>query len=538
MHKIVQKFLILLIPILGMGHLSCQGLSPGTTVVGTTTISALDIDASAATLSAIAEGQTTLTVTADLVTGYPSGTSQEDLSIIVMLDGKYQASFDQADFAAATQSVLSVVVEQAQASANLFSFTFPVAAGQKVLLLVSVGPSAKTSILRATLTAKQVSAFLPAASLELTDAEWLAAEAGLLMLQSHNLSAAELAYCGAVQSGSVNSTLAFGCFLTKLLLLPENSATTQLLADINYPAFDTERDVLDGIFASHPTGGFDRFVYQDYATLPLASEVATLNQGNALANLLNRLRSHSTTVLAALDKVKSELGDVAQLESLLMIALADTHFSFAIPKNLFFLNLDIVISYNDARLFTAAIKATYAAFNVTGAYDPGVNLEHILSADGTDIDYQIFVSDLNGAGETINEVTTDTTAFLAARDLSLIGDSKTHFIDALRFWKVGMQALIDGENSGFFDASFDSFDRQIAVDLANELLQSASSSGFVGLSSVGAASVKLNLLEFFNDPPDASDVTDADPFVYNTETGRVELVEAYFQSLLQNVAQF
>lgn len=196
----------------------------------------------------------------------------------------------------------------------------------------------------------------------------------------------------------------------------------------------------------------------------------------------------------------------------------------------------------------AMVKFTIVGLNIFEAYDYGVDLDKVLSstyAYGADFDVKVLVADLNGAGETVNGITVDNTAFLKARDLSLITNSKTRFDDGIAYAIAGLLGL-KTDASDLLDESFEMEKEEYVADTLTLFREFETSSAAAGMVEITSGGVNLDLYTFFNSPPSAASVTSSDPFVYtdygttdSTGSGiKLELVESYFRDLLDGIAEF
>lgn len=513
-------------------------ISPGTTVVGTTTVSAFTVDENGMSLTRLSGGQATLTVTSDVISAYPTGSTQDDLTIRVLLDGQAIASFDQNDFEETSASLLSrAIFRSAFAETTLFTLAITGTEGQVVTLVLSLGATTQPQILQATLSSSESPSFAQVESATPTTAESQAIAAGTAAFENVDLATAESEFCELITAGSINSKVAFGCFLSKLLLLPENSASVQLLADFEEDPFDVEVDLLANVvqFVDH---GIDSFAYTDYTSLPLYSEIAAFSGVNDFPSFVDHLDNTSTTLLELLDDTYDQFDSVAELEALILITLADTDFSYTIPEELFYAHGDVLVTYNDLRLMAASVHAGAASLMMTQAYEPGIDLDDSYDGGSFLFRTEVLVHDLNGTGETVGSITVDSTPFLTARDLSVIPAAKTRYYDALSYKRIGLQAILDGDPTDMFEDSIDSFSLTDAVTYAEDLIESMESEGMVALTSFGAPQIEIDLYTFFANPPSAADVTGSDPFVFNSANQHMEVVESYFEELLQDVANF
>ncbi len=404
-----------------------------------------------------------------------------------------------------------------------------------------------------------------------SDIALLASDDSLLgrqALADHDLGSAVSDYCVPVDDGSTSSTLAFGCFLSKLISLPETTDAQTLLAAVGESPINVGTLILDGVFggtgyvdSAHPApSGFDEFQYSDYPALPLhnifdfhsVSPVPGEGQ-DWMADIINRLITSGTTIEELKSEVVALRDDFEYMESMLDTVMADSSFSYSIPKELFSTETDLVVSPNDIYLFMGTIKMTIVGLNIIEAYTPGVNFEQIHALDdgeGNSFDYDILLADLNGTGETIHGTTVDTVPFVVLDDALLITSSKDRADDGLFDLYQGLSVLARGEMSDLLTPSLEDVtldDLGEVRDLAGQLWSSLQfdlsdpiqAISFISLTIVSNHSsdhVGVNLANFFANPPDPAAVTSSDPFVYEDE--QVKPVEIYFRDLLRNIVTF
>lgn len=545
--KFLRRFLLFFV--FSVFFAQCSG--QGTTIAGNpdgsgdTATADFDVTTSGILYSAVSSGQITVTSSLDAVT-FPTGYSSADLVVTILVNGSLQETLSSDDFSSSSAELninLSKGLSVTSTTSNLFSATVSSASGNQVLALFSIGSSEPPVILSGEVGSSAVNPSKVTASAS-SDTDLSALSTGLSALETGDVSSAEAAYCDAFEGGSGNSQVAFGCYLSQLLNLPETSEFATLLTSFGESSVDVETLILEGIFKSPISDtGFDDFSYTEYSSLPLNGIFASssLSKTGMLASLIKRLKDSSTSESALRGELQNLVQHFEMMESLLTIVLSDASFTFTIPSELFYTDADMVASYNDAMLFMAKTKLVIVGLNISAAYKTGLNPNKVLKSSGTEFDNQILTADLNGTGETIGSVTVDSVAFLTMEDESLITGSRARCEDGLDYLVEGLTNLKNGESSALFDQSFDRFSMSIPQDVAKDLQRSIASSGMLTLSVVGDHSghtLKLDLDAFFDNPPSASDVTSSDPFVYNSTDDKIEIVEAYFSELLQDVAEY
>lgn len=363
---------------------------------------------------------------------------------------------------------------------------------------------------------------------------------GLSALESIQPSDAEGTYCDAYDGGSANSQIAFGCFLSKLVLLPETSEATSILDSLNEDAIDVEDDILTGVLEDLADSGhysWGHFEYADYSQLPLSdilSETGSFSE--RMAMIANRLIDTGTTVSEFRDQIFDLVTHFEDMEPMLETVLADTDFSYTIPAELFSSDEDVEITHNTARFFMAGVKGSIVTLNIFAAYDYGVTLEDVV--DGSDsFDLEILVEDLNGSGSKVGSVTVDTTKFLTLEDASLIQDQRERFIESVEYLRDGFEELLATEDDVEFDDDYFGVENyEDMITFLEEVKESAEKAGMVELTS--NPDVSLDLYAFFKNPPSAEDVTSADPFIYNEDDDKIEGVETFFAKMFEDVVSY
>lgn len=506
----------------------------GTTIVGNPTTTGFDVDESKVTYSGVSGTSMTVTATSDAVT-FPTGTSSSDLIVSILVNGALATTLTNSDFNSSTLQSLSTVQPSHQTS-NLFSTSVTASSGSVITTIFSIGATSSNVVLSGTSSANATNPSKASSTTSTTDSTTIST--GTTAFSNQNLSSAESTFCNAYLGGSTNSQVAFGCFLAKYIRLLETTDATTILTSLQEPSIDVQTLILDGIFQNPvDQGGPDQFVYTDYASLPLNTIFrSALNKNNKIGSLLQRLVNSSTTASQLQTELEALVDDFEFLEGTLSVVLSDANFSFTIPAETFYTNNDLLASFNDARLLMANVKASIVALNFQAAYDLGVDLD-LFVMSGT-IDHEVLVEDLNGSGATVNTVTVDNTPFLTLTSASKITNNKTRFEESMDYLQQAMSSLAGGASSDLFDDSLNRANLSNIEDLASDLLTSSQSSGFVSISLITKRSVRINMNQFFSNPPSASNVTGSDPFVYNMDSGLVNPVESYFDSFLNNIAIF
>lgn len=367
--------------------------------------------------------------------------------------------------------------------------------------------------------------------------------AGLTALTSRDLVAAKNAYCNELPDSPANSQLAFGCFWSKLMLLPTTSEAGALLNTFGEPVFNPSVNYYgtDGIFTRIDDVFADSyhpliFNYGDF-NLPFANYAPLA--GNRWYQLMIDAVSHGVSSEEFLIMLADLKPHFSELEALLAIVLSDPAFSFSLPKELFNVAADVPVTLNDAKLFQAGVAASIAALTIIDAYDYGVDITKVVQAGAVNED--ILLEDLNGTGATVGSVTVDTVAFLTLADAAKVASAKARLLTAVDLTKTALEKLNSGATSAFFSPIFDDPDLS-SIELPPAIttlgqIRTSLTSGSVALTEYGT-SLNLDLRAFFNTPPSATTtpVSAGDPFVM--EPAGIRAVENYFREFLSGVATF
>lgn len=357
---------------------------------------------------------------------------------------------------------------------------------------------------------------------------------GTEALVARDLAAAVAAYCDVFDADTTDSEAAFGCFLSSFLALPETSDGAAVLTAFGIESLDVAEDVLESVVEAELIAGtnWSHFAYTEHPTLPLSSLIADGgNLGEIFARVVNLLVESGTTHDDFQTLLANLTDDFEYMDSALDAVVDDTGFTFAIPAELFGSDADITVSHNDAQLLNGSTKLTVVSLNTVQAYDLGVEPERVLNADGTDFDYENLVSDLNGT------FSGDTAAFLTLEDETLITGSQTLCEDALDLLEAGLTALDDGTETTEFVTTAD-VDYADALDVVGDLNNSLENNTLTLISVITSHTVAINLNHFFTNPPSSTDVTNTDPFVYDSGNDRIEIVESFFEDFLDDTASY
>lgn len=369
-------------------------------------------------------------------------------------------------------------------------------------------------------------------------------EEGLAHLRSRNVPSAESSFCNGLTANPDNPQLAFGCFWSRLMLLPERDESAALLTAFDESPFDLETQLLGemGLFANLDRlriGEGNHFPYFNYLSFDLpfsnfVSGISGLSSEEKIARLLDLVISNGLTVEDLHARLDALIPYFIEFQSMLGVVLSDTDFTFSLPGELYYQGEDLEVIYNDVVMMLAGIQASWVALDWSGAYDYGISIEDIVQ--GGTIDQEILVSDLNGTGETINGVAVDDTMFLTLVDGSRIAQTRDRFLASLLLQKAAFQALHRGEPSDIFTAAVDEFDLSSYIAFLDDAIRSMD--GMIDPSSSLLSGLRINLGHFFTDPPDAAmlDIGSGDPFVL--EDGQATPVEEYFRDLLEGVVEF
>src|SRR5690606_19643030 len=98
-------------------------------------------------------------------------------------------------------------------------------------------------------------------------------------------------------------------------------------------------------------------------------------------------------------------------------------------------------------LFMGTIQSSIVAAEFINAYDVGIDMGDVLRAG--DIDQEVLVGDLNGAGGMVDGRAIDTVSFLTLRDGDLITDNRSRFRSALQRIRSGLAQINGGIESRF-----------------------------------------------------------------------------------------
>lgn len=372
---------------------------------------------------------------------------------------------------------------------------------------------------------------------------------GLTAFEERDIETAESEFCGELLDEPLSSNLAFGCFWAKMLLMPESSESSALLAAFDEDPFDLDAMLLgeDGFFNNISTlrsGRFPLFNFSEF-NFPFSNFFAmdpTAGVAETVEDLLQIAINNSVSAIDLQQRLEDLIADFIELEEILAVVIDDSSFSFTLPAELFRLAEDLNVTYNDARFFMSSVKGSIASLNLAIAYDIGVDIADVVQRG--DIDQEILVADLNGTGETVKGVTVDTTAFLTLNDASIITDAKSRAVSSLIHLRTALQTIDAGETSDFFTPIINGGDLtdtiQFFAELSTSLDEGMTLVPLYWLEPNAEGEVpqlNMNLKRFFESPPDAAevDIEAGDPFVY--ENNRATPVGNYFSTFLDGLVE-
>jgi hypothetical protein len=362
---------------------------------------------------------------------------------------------------------------------------------------------------------------------------------GASALGERDFSVAVSAYCDAYDGGDTDSSVAFGCYLAKALSLPETSDFAAVLDDFGEEHVDVANDILgdivDGFTGDDASSA--NFNYLNYESLPFHSFLTGDGAlGEKFARFAVALNATGTTAAALQSDIDALYDDFEEFEELLEVVLADADFVFEIPAGLFGTETNLTVDSDQVHLHMGIVQATLVSLDIFAAYDFGVTAADVVNGDDSDFDYEVLTADLNGTGETINGVTVDTTPFLTLTDSARITGASERAGNAIQHFIDGLAAIDEGETAEFVWGAAEHITAGDAGQSLSDLLTSLNDNVAVELGELRGRTISVNLHEFFANPPSAANVDAADPFVF--EDGVIQIVESYFQDLLDGIAEF
>jgi hypothetical protein len=202
------------------------------------------------------------------------------------------------------------------------------------------------------------------------------------------------------------------------------------------------------------------------------------------------------------------------------LVTSNANASFEIPRELFAGVHDMHVSHSDMLMMLGSLSLVKAGLRLMDSWNCDVTLSGLFDQDGHFIgDKQVLVDELNEC--------------FALSQNNHLADARNDFSEGLSYLKEGLDEVLAGSSSGMI--VFNQDDQQLLAEsktmVASALSAMGGSTAISGLTPI----VNVNLENLFNGSVDGS-MIQSDPFVL--QGGNIELVEAYFSQLMQNVCSY
>ncbi|MBI2081987.1 MAG: hypothetical protein HYT76_00310 [Deltaproteobacteria bacterium] len=337
-------------------------------------------------------------------------------------------------------------------------------------------------------------------------------------LGTAQITTAQTYFDQAVVFDTSHSSSHFGAALARILLLPQSVPVISLQDGLGQEHFTTDDAVgpnsyLDqlnefnaGRRAEDPD--LSRFPY-GYLREPREGPSDNFSLGEILARALNGFTAEDAqqnlaTLRTGMDAIIDSLDSARE----------DASFEFTIPGALYYSDDNIVVGRADVTLLLSGFYFAQSSLSFANTWRFDIDLGILYTAEGNnETDPETLIGTFN--------------QFFRLRSTDELAEAQSALANALTTLIEGLGQLPTDPAPGVFETSaLTSAGLTELADLARAINLS-----FGGLTTLPGTTpvTSINLSNLFSDPPDLDDIG-IDPFV--VDDGRVELVEAFFQEMI------
>lgn len=351
-------------------------------------------------------------------------------------------------------------------------------------------------------------------------------------LKNHDFILADQLFCQAAEADKTDSQAAFACGFTTFIKNFQSVDVDQILTDIGELPIDIQNDIfgtngmlhLEQLYSQTP----ESESYKDYPMMPFSNLVAQgYKNEEVVYHVIKELIEGNKTILDLQENLRGIAGQLAIVHNYLKIAKNDPNFAFRFPMEMFYktgpnpneiLILRADVMYADIIVQTMAFLA-----NLYYKYEPALDLTKIVSFDCSsgqsastkecikliseelmknfNGEYGPMFGDLKSSAGNFNDLKISLEDLLNSTE-SFVG------IISTKSCQSGFN-YVDKDPAGAYykqDLPVSASKWGTTLQLISQLKSSLT--GTTVPLSLYNGKVSVNLLNFFNNPPDARKITD------------------------------
>lgn len=230
---------------------------------------------------------------------------------------------------------------------------------------------------------------------------------GFAAMESANFDAALSEFCGVLETDPTNTQAAFGCAILQYVQIAEASEIQNALTGVGEDVVDIQDDIFS---ASGMLSIFIPIVEENSDILSLSLELfpmvpftSRLNEqrGNRyrvfLESVVVDMNEQSFSVSDLQDNIFSQTDLLEAILDNILVAQADTNFSFTVPGAFIYSEDDWTVRFADLLTFEAGVRGHIYSEAFATKYDPlVVDTATLLDGDGTFL-IDVVAAQLNGS---------------------------------------------------------------------------------------------------------------------------------------------
>lgn len=351
-------------------------------------------------------------------------------------------------------------------------------------------------------------------------------------LKNHDFILADQLFCQAAEADKTDSQAAFACGFTTFIKNFQSIDVDQILTNIGELPIDIQNDVfgtngmfhLEQLYSQTP----DKESYKDYPMMPFSNLVAQGYKNEEIVyHVIKELVEGNKTILDLQENLKGIANQLAIVHNYFKVAKSDPNFAFRLPMEMFYKTgtnqNGMLILRADVMYADIIVQAVAYLANLYHKYEPALDLTKIVSFDCSSgqsastkecikLIPEEFVKNFNGEyGPMFGDLKSSAGDF---------NNLKTDFEDLLNSVEsfigvISTKACPSGFNYVNNDPAKTYYKQDLPTPASKwgttlQLISQLKSSltGTTVPLSLYNGKVSVNLLNFFNNPPDARKITD------------------------------